>query len=193
MRAHTKENVAPAIDKLRAQINREFPNRDKGSDGIWPSAAHHKANPTSDHENGNALDIDDDLSGKDGHGAEVTPKLAQQLSADPRCKYTIHDGVIYKNGVGRKYRGANKHETHIHVSVYESKRRDNSPWRLTDTMHVVIARPMGARKHHWWTSKVLFGVHRGETVVILSTASNGWFYVETATGKRGWVAPYVIA
>ncbi|MDZ4181163.1 MAG: hypothetical protein U1E29_18325 [Coriobacteriia bacterium] len=134
-RSHISENVAPAIRVLLQQVNAAYPNRLKttvghDSDGIWPSPSHTARNPNSDHEAGNALDIDDDLSGVDGDGAEVTPGMARRLSLHPSCHYTIHDGMKYYAGVACAYQGANPHEGHVHVSVYEDKRANPAPWQL---------------------------------------------------------------
>ena len=134
-RRHTAANVAPTLRVLRADVNAAYPARLRASagtdaDGIWPSAAHSKASPNSDHEAGNALDIDDDLSGRDGVAPMVTPSMAKTLSLHPSCNYAIHDDMIYEDGVGRAYSGSNKHTGHIHVSVHESKRNDTSHWLL---------------------------------------------------------------
>lgn len=133
-RSHTAENVAPAIRRLRDQVNAAFPNRLKttvghDADGIWPSAAHTAANPNSDHEAGNALDIDDDLSGTQ-EPPQVTPDLAALISRDPRCHYAIHDSMLYRNGVGAAYGGSSPHTGHVHVSVWEDKRSDAREWDI---------------------------------------------------------------
>lgn len=134
-RTHTSENVAPALVVLLAQVNGAYPNRLRtteghDSDGIWPSAAHSKANPNSDHEAGNALDIDDDLSGVDGKGPSVDSVVAAiAASLDPRVAYIIHHGRIWRPASGwTHYDGSNPHETHAHISVRESMRRDARRW-----------------------------------------------------------------
>jgi len=129
-RTHKAENVAPAIRICRDQINGMYPRRDKSSDGIWPSAAHTLQNPNSDHEAGNALDIDDDLSGIDGKAPQVDGEFARRLSMHPANNYVIHDSGIYRDGVRYPYQGSNPHTGHVHISVMESRRGDTSPWDI---------------------------------------------------------------
>lgn len=141
-RAHTAENVAPAIKTLLAQIDAAYPARRRtteghDSDGIWPSPQHTAANPDSDHEAGNALDIDDDLSGVDGRPPMVTPAMARALSTHRACKYTIHDGRIYRGGSSAPYTGSNPHTGHVHISVWEDRRDDKTPWDLGEEEDVL--------------------------------------------------------
>jgi hypothetical protein len=183
-RAHTNANIAPAIRKLRGQINAEFPDRDKSSDGIWPSAAHSKANPTSDHEAGNALDIDNDL----GRGVDVRSiAYSLALSRDPRIAYIIHEGNIWSHAKGwRAYRGTNPHDSHMHISVLESRRRDVGEWRITPKkLDYRCTKTHGAHILPTWLSptrgkweaghKYRCLVHRGQ-----------WMKLRTATGKAMW-------
>ncbi len=125
-RAHTTANVAPALRQLLAQVNAAYPKRSKVSDGIWPSAAHTKASPNSDHEAGNALDITDNLGG----GVTITHTWLDPIRKDSRVKYVIHDGKIGDAQGWRAYTGANPHKTHAHISVHESKRQDACAWAL---------------------------------------------------------------
>lgn len=124
-RAHTTGNVAPALRQLLAQVNAAYPKRSKASDGIWPSAAHTKASPNSDHEAGNALDITDNLG-----GMSITHGWLDPIRKDPRCRYVIHDGKIGDAQGWRTYTGSNPHKTHAHISVHESKRQDARAWAL---------------------------------------------------------------
>lgn len=149
-RTHTAENVAPAIATLRDQFNAAYPDRLRttvghDADGIWPSKLHTQLNPNSDHEAGNALDIDDDLSGDPTKAPQVTPAMAALISKDSRCNYTIHDATIYRDGVGTPYTGSSAHTGHMHISVYEAKRDDGRAWDIggddmlsLDYRHIVI-------------------------------------------------------
>ena len=130
-RQHTTANIAPALVKLRKQVDAKWPNRDRRSDGIWPSAAHTAANPTSDHEAGNALDIDTNLS-KTTNASLLFRRI--KASKDPRVRYIIHAGRIWSPERGdRPYSGTNPHDTHIHISVRETRRRDVREWRIEPT------------------------------------------------------------
>lgn len=128
-RSHTSGNIAPAIWRLREQVNAAYPNRSKVSDGIWPSAAHTRASPNSDHEAGNALDITADL----GSGAHVRDIYeAIKASGDVRVSYIIHARKIWSPERGeRAYNGSNPHTSHMHVSVKESRRGDNRNWTIS--------------------------------------------------------------
>jgi hypothetical protein len=124
---------APACKAALAQATALWPNRSRASDGICPSRAHTKANPTSDHERGNAVDLTHDpANGCDAHA------WARLLVArrDPRVTYVISDRQI-ANAVSvggqppwtwRRYNGSNPHTTHAHVSIKSTARNDTSPW-----------------------------------------------------------------
>lgn len=183
-RAHTASNVAPAIVKLRDQINAAYPRRDRASDGIWPSAAHTRANPSSDHEAGNALDIDNDLA----DGVDVMfVALLLSASRDSRIKYIIHDGRIWNRLHGwHPYTGSNPHSTHMHISVKEEERGDADEWVIT--AHKVVYRCLkthGAHTLPTWLSPT-----RGKWTAGRSyrcTAHRGkWLKLRDATGRQLW-------
>ena len=129
-RSHTSANVAPSIRKLLEQTNAKYPKRSKDSDGIWPSAAHTKANPNSDHEAGNALDITADLGTKTTMRGFIAWVL---VNPHPALEYIIHDGTIWSRSRDFKpvrYAGSNPHRSHAHFSVRESKRSSTRAWVL---------------------------------------------------------------
>lgn len=142
---------APACRALLAQATALWPKRSRASDGICPSAAHTKANPTSDHELGNAVDLTHDpTNGCDAH------RWARLLAdrRDRRVKYIISDRKIWNPLVAaratysalrsegasrlraavsaapgwRSYSGRNPHTSHAHVSIHARSRGDTSPW-----------------------------------------------------------------
>ncbi len=125
--------IAKSLDKLRAQINAKFPNRNKLSDGWIGDPAHQST--SSDHNPHinevkwrvvSALDITHDTA----HGCDAG-KIALSLivKRDPRIKYVISNGRIassFKTGnnlpwAWRKYTGKNKHNHHFHISVRAQK------------------------------------------------------------------------
>lgn len=132
--------LCAAGSRLRTQIDRKFPNRDKRSDG-WIGDTSHQAVP-SDHnpdwsDGGvvRAIDIDADLSKKDPNVAE---KLANQLKraakyGEKRISYVIFNRKIAssrENWAWRTYTGSNTHEHHIHVSFTPAGDRDGKPFDL---------------------------------------------------------------
>ena len=128
--------LAPALDKLRKQVNERWPMRNKSSDGTIGDASH--SSRDSDH-NPNpahyvcALDLTHDPgSGMDSYA------LAEVLlaSRDPRIEYIISNRKIASSHVQpwkwRKYSGKNPHDHHVHVSVKQDAKRygDPSSWDL---------------------------------------------------------------
>lgn len=125
--------LAPALIAMEREANTIAPARSKASDGSFPSAAHSATNPTSDHETGNALDLTHDPG--DFDIAERFRLIVARR--DPRVKYLIHNGTIWKSYANRGlapwtpqvYTGTNAHKSHGHTSVYDDARRnDTSPW-----------------------------------------------------------------
>lgn len=124
---------AAACRAVLLQATARWPGRSKISDGICPSAAHTAANPTSDHELGNAVDLTHDPA----HGCDAHA-WARQLVArrDSRVKYVISNGAIAASypaagkpaWTWRPYDGSNPHTKHAHVSIWSTARGDTRPW-----------------------------------------------------------------
>lgn len=120
----------PALTSLRQEIDREWPKRDRTSDGIIGDAAHSAR--VSDHnpdENGDvhAIDIDKD-------GINVS-KVLKRVIGDKRVWYVIHNRTIWSRTHGwqaRRYNGSNPHLSHIHVSFrYDNAlERDTGSWGI---------------------------------------------------------------
>jgi hypothetical protein len=110
--------------QLRNQIDDDYPDRDRKSDG-WVADARHIAKGNSDHipdARGivRALDIDSDLSAHKEEAYAVVEKLRKcAKKGDKRIKYIIYDGKIMSPILGwkrRAYKGANPHRSHFHIS-----------------------------------------------------------------------------
>lgn len=119
--AKRPSNAAVAL--LR-QATALAPRRNKASDGLLPSAAHVKQNPNSDHNSGHAVDLTHDpLNGIDCR------VIYSELQKDKRVKYLIFRGKIWSRSRGENtYTGANRHEKHLHVSIYEEYENDTRDW-----------------------------------------------------------------
>jgi hypothetical protein len=131
--------LARSLEHLRAQINAQWPKRNKASDG-WIGDAKH-ASRSSDHNpwvrDGStgvvtALDITHDPT----HGVDGTA-IAEVVKDDPRVKYVIWNRRIWNAAKGKQWRGytgTNPHTKHIHVSVKSDKASYDSdkPWQLGD-------------------------------------------------------------
>jgi hypothetical protein len=129
--------------KLRDQVNRRWPNRDKRSDG-WIGDRLHQARK-SDHNpdrNGwvHALDIDHDFLGPNKGKAEAE-KFANQLielartgKDRGRLKYVVYNNRIASGTHRNQYwtwrKGNWGHTQHIHVSFTSRAQADGSDFPL---------------------------------------------------------------
>jgi hypothetical protein len=128
--------IAPALETLRAEINRAAPDRSKVSDGGIGDVAHSAR--VSDHNPCKccgtvcARDFTNDPAG--GLDAEALARwLVERL--DPRVKYVIWNRRIasgvkqaHPPGVWRRYTGADPHTGHLHLSVRHDLANDTSAW-----------------------------------------------------------------
>jgi hypothetical protein len=110
--------------QLRNQIDDDYPDRDRRSDGVAADARHYATNPSSDHipRDGivRALDIDANLNAHPEETYALVEKIRKCAKrGDKRIKYIIYDGKIMSPILGwkrRKYKGANPHRSHFHIS-----------------------------------------------------------------------------
>jgi hypothetical protein len=116
--------ATPAAIAVLRQATALRPKRKKASDGLLPSAAHMKQNPTSDHNTGYAVDITHDpIFGID------CAEVFRGLRLDKRVSYLIFNGKIWSAEKGeRVYTGSNKHNKHCHISIKAGCGKDTSPW-----------------------------------------------------------------
>ncbi len=119
--------ATPAAVAVLRQATALRPKRKKISDGLLPSAAHLKQNPTSDHNTGFAVDLTHDPV--NGIDCKV---FFEKLKEDKRVKYIIFQGKIWSveraSEGNREYDGSNKHNKHLHISIKEGAGKDTSPW-----------------------------------------------------------------
>lgn len=119
--------LAPALEQLRSEVNRRFPDRDKASDG-WVGDTSHQARP-SDHNpcwdcpgkwEGIVRALDIDISPDGRPNVDLRRRLLRVTVGDPRVWYVISNGKIYSrtnNWEPRAYTGPNGHFAHVHVSL----------------------------------------------------------------------------
>ena len=125
--------------QLREQIDDDYPDRDRKSDG-WIADARHIAKGNSDHipdaKSGvvRALDIDADLSAHKEEAYALVEKIRKLAKkGDKRIKYIIYDGKIMSPILGwkrRTYKGANPHRSHFHISFTTLGDKDGSYFEL---------------------------------------------------------------
>jgi hypothetical protein len=123
--------------QLRNQIDDDYPDRDRKSDG-WIADARHLAKASSDHIpiDGivRAVDIDSDLSAHKEEAYALVEKIRKLAkNGDKRIKYIIYDGKIMSPILGwkrRAYKGANPHRSHFHISFTTLGDKDGSQFNL---------------------------------------------------------------
>jgi peptidoglycan hydrolase-like protein with peptidoglycan-binding domain len=140
--------VAKSLTILQGQINAQWPNRGKGSDGTIGDESH--SSRASDH-NPDEFGVvrGEDFTHDPGHGFD-SYRFADLIlkKQDPRLKYVISNRRIGSGpagpapGVWRDYHGANPHDHHCHISVMPRKPNgqdpgdDIRPWDLSGVVTV---------------------------------------------------------
>jgi hypothetical protein len=115
--------LAKSLEQLRSQVNAQWPNRSKSSDGSIGDEGH--SSRTSDHNPDpggvvRAIDITHDPKNGFDSYAFADMLLRRQ---DKRLKYVISNRRIGSGpagpqpGVWRKYTGSNPHDHHVHISA----------------------------------------------------------------------------
>lgn len=145
--------VAKALDKLRAEINAAYPDRDKASDGAVGDPAH--ASRKSDHNPNSAGVVRARDFDKDGIPADRIVKflISRGKAGDKRCgsgAYVIWNGVIWTANNGwepRRYTGSNPHDKHFHLSICTDAHHYDSgaAWNLA--AHLAPSKPYPTLKY----------------------------------------------
>lgn len=127
--------LVPCLDALRGEFNRNFPQRDKSSDG-WIGDTAHQANPSSDHNPDSrgivhAIDVDEDLRAPGASLSECVAEVVRRhrSGADNRLTYVIYERTIWSASNDwrpRDYTGSNPHDKHAHFSASYVRARENS-------------------------------------------------------------------
>jgi len=121
------------LARLRSEVNAKWPNRSTASDGWIGDPAH--SSRESDHNPNsrgmvNALDIT---------AKGINPyTVVNAAIKHPSTNYIIFDGRIYSRSSGFKsvrYGGPNPHETHVHISIQQSRTAEQNTraWLTTAT------------------------------------------------------------
>jgi hypothetical protein len=118
-----------SLDRLRAEVDARWPDRNKAMDGTIGDYEHSKSlsehNPVG-HSFGpkygtpgavHAIDI---TAWESADGENVADVVAKAVVGDHRVWYIIYDGYIYSKTYDwamRPYNGSNPHTTHVHISL----------------------------------------------------------------------------
>ena len=135
-----KPRLSKSAIQLREQIDDCFPDRDRASDGWIADARHMRSGKPSDHIPNQGwvrvIDIDRDLSGQ--AKPDIMPDLADEIriyakKERKRISYIIFDGRIASGLFAwkwRAYKGANKHNHHVHISFKKEADNDGSFFQI---------------------------------------------------------------
>lgn len=121
--------------QFREQVDDNFPDRDRRSDGTFGDARHalkpssHNPDPKTGVVRG--LDIDADLRLTKSISIDLAEQCRLFAKADPkkRIEYIIHNGKICSakgNWKWRDYKGVNPHNHHIHFTFSPAGDQDSS-------------------------------------------------------------------
>jgi hypothetical protein len=127
----SKPWLSHAARQFREQVDDNFPNRDRRSDGWIADANHSSRSDHSPRRNGvvRAIDIDANLGKRDGSWQLADQTRLAAKNGEKRIKYVIHQGKIASRLFGwkwRPYTGQNRHDSHIHISFTRKGDRDGS-------------------------------------------------------------------
>ena len=134
--------LVPCLDALRSEFNRNFPRRDKASDG-WIGDTAHQAS-RSDHNPDSrgivhAIDVDEDLRAPGASMRECVEEVVRRHRAgqDNRITYVIYERTIWSATYGwrpRAYSGSNPHDRHAHFSAsyVRARERSRAPFGVED-------------------------------------------------------------
>ena len=136
--------VARSLDTLLHQLDAQYPNRSKASDGSIGDANHLAEGWTdSDHnpwypQPGGGIVTARDYTHDPADGVDIG-RLSDELAAsrDPRIKYIIANSLIldsrpqFSPWKWVPYHGSNPHDHHLHLSVMDNGSCDDGrPWDL---------------------------------------------------------------
>ena len=131
--------------RLRNQIDRRWPKRDKRSEG-WIGDSDHAARKSDHNPDAEgivyAIDIDENMGQGPARNGRTAKKLADQLieyamsdlPGHNRIKYVIYENQIASgtySGSWWRWRGQGYgHTQHIHISFTQAAKRDNTIYPL---------------------------------------------------------------
>lgn len=144
--------LCKAGQQLREQLDDDYPNRSRNSDG-WIGDSRHSVRKSDHNPDANGivrgLDITSDLGAHPEEAHSVVEKLRKLAKrGDKRLKYLIFDGRIASpilNWKWRKYRGTNPHRSHFHISFTTLGDNDGSWFDLEGERNVKRSKK-GSRK-----------------------------------------------
>ena len=132
-----KPLLCKAGQQLREQIDENFPERSRKSDGWIGDAAHasRKSDHNPDPSNGivRAIDVDKNLDTRASTGSYLADQIRICAKKDKRIAYVIYAGRIASLKSlwrWRSYNGINRHDHHIHISFTKKGDSDSSFFKI---------------------------------------------------------------
>ena len=171
-----KPYLAPSLATFRETINKEFPNRDKKSDG-WIGDKAHQAKKSEHNPDASgcvhAIDVDVD---DNDNGRDLRREIIAAAVGHKAVWYVISNGVIWSRTHGwkaRKYTGSNKHNLHVHISILLTDEAEiDSTLRLVKTAKPT---PWGDLYGGVAGTRVVKRWSRGNDVRQLQDVLNKWY------------------
>lgn len=129
-----------ALATMRAEVNAQYPKRDKGSDGTIGDPAH--AARASDHNPDSdgtvdAWDMDVEINGVGKPYSADVERIKRAFERHPSSKYWIHNDMISFRSEGWRaksyaYAGTNRnrHNKHVHFNTRESHEDSSQPFGI---------------------------------------------------------------
>ena len=133
-------HLAPSLVQFRDEVDKKWPKRSKKSDGTIGNASH--AARKSDHNpnsRGSVNAIDITYPGVD---ADVVIAAAKK---HPSAAYVIFNRHIYSATDGwikKPYAGISPHTTHLHISIKQSVKAENSTVKWFTTPAKPVVKPV---------------------------------------------------
>ena len=133
-------HLAPSLVQFRAEVDKKWPKRSKTSDGTVGNAAH--AARKSDHNPNNRNSVNAIDITYPGVNPDV---VIAAVKKHPSAAYVIFNRHIYSATDGwikKPYAGVSPHTTHLHISIKQSVKAENSTVKWFTTPAKPVAKPV---------------------------------------------------
>lgn len=132
--------LAPSLSILQAELNVRWPRRKKPDGTIGDRAHQNRTSSHNPNKRGSVNGIDISNEGID------VPYVVRAAIKHPSTWYVISKGYIYSrtyNFAKRRYTGSNPHNTHIHISIYDTVAAERSTvlWLREPVKVPVVPKP----------------------------------------------------
>ena len=133
-------HLAPSLVQFRAEVDKKWPKRSKKSDGTVGNAAH--AATKSDHNPNRRNSVNAIEITNPGVNPDVVIAVVKK---HPSAAYVIFNRHIYSatdGWVKKPYAGISPHTTHLHISIKQSVKAENSTVKWFTTPAKPVVKPV---------------------------------------------------